>query len=321
LNHLNKMTTEEKFTTLKERLKQMDRVIIAFSGGVDSTFLVKTASIAGLSKVMAVTGVSASLSREEGSVAKKLAETIDVEYRTITTGDFVDFLVNKQLKGKSRHVQSYVDELYDRFIRETVIAYEESILSDKYPDFRYIYEEYHDGILLFDIMDQQVWSRAISDSSGLEAYYRANRKQYMWGERTDAYIVSCSEGVDVTGVRSAHKKIRKGKLDQEALNEMYCSNDTVPCIRISHLVVEKGENELIDASWGISGPGPVQTDNGTSSFVIVRSLRSPEPKKLEETRGQVTSDYQEYLESEWLESLRAKYPVSVNEELLKQINP
>ena len=239
----------------------------------------------------------------------------------VVNGEFASYMEKEQYHGKARDPRVWVDELYKGFSDEKVIAYEESKLPEKYPDFRYIYEEYHDGILLFDIMDQQVWSRAISDSSGLEAYYRANRKQYMWGERTDAYIVSCSEGVDVTGVRSAHKKIRKGKLDQEALNEMYCSNDTVPCIRISHLVVEKGENELIDASWGISGPGPVQTDNGTSSFVIVRSLRSPEPKKLEETRGQVTSDYQEYLESEWLESLRAKYPVSVNEELLKQINP
>jgi len=79
------MTTDEKFTTLKNRLKQMDRVIIAFSGGVDSTFLLKTASISGLSKVLAVTGVSASLSQEECGFAKKMAESFKVDYRTITT--------------------------------------------------------------------------------------------------------------------------------------------------------------------------------------------------------------------------------------------
>jgi uncharacterized protein len=79
------MTTDEKFTTLKNRLKQMDRVIIAFSGGVDSTFLLKTASMSGLSKVMAVTGVSASLSKDECAFAKNMAESFDVEYRTITT--------------------------------------------------------------------------------------------------------------------------------------------------------------------------------------------------------------------------------------------
>jgi peptidyl-prolyl cis-trans isomerase SurA len=194
-------------------------------------------------------------------------------------------------------------------------------LPEKYPDFRYIYEEYHDGILLFDIMDQQVWSKAITDTAGLEAYHKVHRKSYMWGERTDAFIVTCSEGADVSGVRSAYKKIRKGKLDQNDLNASYCSNDTIPCISLTHYLVEKGENELIDASSGVSGPGPVHEENGNSSFVIIKGIRSPEPKKLDETRGQITSDYQEYLEAEWLKSLKEKYPVSVNEVLLKQINP
>ena len=81
------MNTDEKFTKLKNRLKQMDRVIIAFSGGVDSTFLLKMASMSGLRKVMAVTGVSASLSKEECAFAKNMAESFDVEYRTITTDE------------------------------------------------------------------------------------------------------------------------------------------------------------------------------------------------------------------------------------------
>ena len=116
-------------------------------------------------------------------------------------------------------------------------------------------------------MDQKVWSRAISDSAGLEAFHRDHRKDYMWGERTDAFVITCSGDADVQAIRSVYKRIRKGKLDEEALNERYCSNDTVPCVTMSHLVVEKGENELIDASWGVTGPGPVQRDEDTSSFV------------------------------------------------------
>ena len=162
---------------------------------------------------------------------------------------------------------------------------------------------------------------AISDTSGLEDYHKANRRSYMWGERTDAYVISCSEGANVSAIRKAAKKIRKGKLDQDALNALYCSNDTVPCVSLTHHLVEKGENELIDASWGITGLGPLQEQDGSSRFVIVKEIRSPEPKKLDEIRGQVTSDYQEYLEARWLESLKEKYPVSVNTELLKQIKP
>jgi peptidyl-prolyl cis-trans isomerase SurA len=239
----------------------------------------------------------------------------------VLNGEFAAYVEKEQYHGKALEPRLWIDQLYKRFSDEQVIAYEESKLPEKYPEFRYIYEEYHDGILLFDIMDQQVWSRAISDTSGLEAYHRAHRKEYMWGERTDAYVISCGEGANVAGIRSDYKKIRKGKMDQETLNARYCNSDTVPCINLSRLLVEKGENELVDASWGLSGPGTVQEVEGKRSFVIIKGIRSPEPKKLDETRGQVTSDYQEYLESEWLMSLKEKYPVSINEELLKQINP
>jgi len=239
----------------------------------------------------------------------------------VVNGEFATYMEQEQYHGKARDPGVWVDQLYKSFSDEQVIAFEEARLPEKYPEFRYIYEEYHDGILLFDIMDQQVWSRAITDTSGLEAYYKANRRSYMWGERTDAFVVSCSEGADVSGIRNAYKKIRKGRLDQEALNATYCSNDTVPCITLIHQLVEKGENEMIDASRDVSGPGHLYEEDGTSTFVIVKGVRSAEPKKLDETRGQVTSDYQEYLESEWLKILKEKYPVSINRELLMQINP
>ncbi|NOR34736.1 MAG: hypothetical protein GQ579_08660, partial [Bacteroidales bacterium] len=133
------------------------------------------------------------------------------------------------------------------------------------------------------------------------------------------FIVSCSNGADLAGIRKAHKKISKGKLDQEALNAKFCSNDTVPCITLTHFLVEKGENEMIDAQNGVSGPGPVIENEETSTFVIIKGKRSPEPKKLLEARGKVTSDYQEYLEAEWLKSLKEKYPVTINQDLLKRI--
>jgi peptidyl-prolyl cis-trans isomerase SurA len=256
-----------------------------------------------------------------GSLRELRSPLLKIGDREVNSGTFASYIETEQYHGKARAPRAMVDQLYKRFSDEQVLAYEEARLPEKYPEFRHIYEEYHDGILLFDIMDQQVWSRAISDTAGLEAYHRAHRKSYMWGERADAYLITCSEGADLPGIRSVHKKIRKGKLDQEELNARFCSNDTIPCIKLTRLLVEKGENELIDASWGGSVPGPVQEEDGQSRFVIIKDIRSPEPKKLEETRGQLTSDYQDYLESEWLKSLKDKYPVSVNTELLKQINP
>lgn len=240
--------------------------------------------------------------------------------RTIPTGAFVRYLESRQNIGKSRNPRAYVDLLYHDFTSARVLEYEESRLAVKYPEFRYIYEEYHDGILLFDIMDQEVWTRAVADSAGLEDYHREHRKDYMWGERTEAYLVNCTGDADLEGLRSAYKKIVKDKWNQDALNERFCGSDSADCITLSYLLVEKGVNASVDARNGAGGPGPVTEAGDSRSFVIVKGIRAPQAKRLEEVRGQVTSDYQEYLEAEWIESLKEKYPVSVDRSLLTKIN-
>ncbi len=168
-------------------------------------------------------------------------------------------------------------------------------------------------------MDQKVWSKAVADTLGLEAYHQLHRSDYMWDSRTHAYLVSCTEDANIEALRKAQKKIAKGKLDQAALNAKYCSNDTVPCITLLSLLVEKGENEMVDAQNGVPGLGPVMTEEGTTSFIIVKEVRSPEPKELDDSRGQITSDYQNYLEIEWINALKEKYPVEVDKSLLSKI--
>jgi peptidyl-prolyl cis-trans isomerase SurA len=209
--------------------------------------------------------------------------------------------------------------LYEEFTNDMVIKYEESNLPFKYPEFKHIYEEYHDGILLFDIMDQKVWSKAVSDTLGLAAFHKQHKTDYMWQERSDVIIVTCNEGVDVAKIRKAQKKIVKGRLVEATLNSTYCANDTVPCITLTHLLVEEGEDEMVDVMQGLSGPGPVITKDGKSTFVILKEVRSPEPKELNEARGQITSDYQNYLEEEWIRELKQKYPVEVKRSLLSRI--
>ena len=110
-----KMRPEEKFNKLKERLKEMDRVIIAFSGGVDSTFLLKAASMSGLSKILAVTGRSESMSEEEFSFSGEMAVSLNTEQRVITTNELRDtnytsnppdrcYYCKKELFGRLREI-------------------------------------------------------------------------------------------------------------------------------------------------------------------------------------------------------------------------
>jgi peptidyl-prolyl cis-trans isomerase SurA len=256
---------------------------------------------------------------EGGGLEKNRTLLARIGDRELSTGDFVQYILKKQNQGVSRHVRSYVDNLFDTYIREEVIAYEDSRLSDKYPEFRYIYQEYHDGILLFDIMDKMVWTKAVSDTAGLEAFHAMHRQDYMWGPRSEGMVIRCSEGADMAGVRKAYKKILKGRLDETALNDAFCTSDTVTCITLEKVLVEEGENELVDNMKGKSGLGPVVQEGDEHVFVILKGVRPAEPKQLNEARGQITSDYQNYLEEQWIEVLRQKYPVKVDRSLLSRI--
>jgi peptidyl-prolyl cis-trans isomerase SurA len=241
--------------------------------------------------------------------------------RTVPAGAFVHYLVEKQAPRRSENAEPFVQSLYEEFVRDRVIAYEDANLANKYPEFKYIYQEYHDGILLFDIMDQKVWSKAVNDSAGLEAFHRQHRNDYMWGNRYDAIIVTCSQRADLEQVRKAYKKIARGKLDENDLNDHYCTSDTIKCITLENLLVEKGVNEMVDAMNGESGLGPVTSSDSTEAFVILKEVHPPEPKALSDARGQITSDYQNYLEEKWIADLKNKYTVEVNTELLSGIKP
>ena len=257
----------------------------------------------------------------KGGRLKELdTELFRIGNKRLTTGEFVRYVERRQNLGKSRNPEAYLEAMYQEFVNEKVMEYEESMLPEKYPEYRYIYQEYHDGILLFDIMDQKVWTMASSDSTGLESFHRDRRKNYMWGERTEAYLVTCTREADLQALRSAHKKIVRGKWDQEDLNKRFCMNDSMDCITLAHLVVEQGENGLVDARKGVGGPGPVTESGDQYRFVIVKGSRSPQPKALEDVRGQVISDYQEHLEAEWIKELKEKYPVELDREQLTKLD-
>ncbi len=256
-----------------------------------------------------------------GALSGDDSPIMQIGERVVTTGQFVHYLEEQQGRSKSRDPQSMADLQFEKFAQEQVLDYEESMLPEKYPEFRYIYQEYHDGILLFDIMDQKVWSKAVNDTVGLEAFHREHRDQYLWDERAEAVLVECTTGADVESLRKRYKRIFRGKWDQADLNSRFCSQDSVPCITLTPLLVEEGENELVDALGQEPGLGQVMEAEDGVKFVILKEMRSPEPKSLDEARGQITSDYQNYLEKEWIEMLKQKYTVDVDRDLLSEISP
>ena len=229
--------------------------------------------------------------------------------------DFAAYVQQNMVAIAKENIKRFRRELYDAYVTKTIMDYEESRLDVKYPEFKALMDEYRDGILLFDLTDRKVWSAAVKDTSGLEQFYKNNISKYMWGDRLDASIYTCSNENISNDVR---KLIKNKKISQDSLlkrvNQSNPLNLTVKSDKF-----EKGENSVIDQIQWKKGVTKNLSINNTIVFVKVNKVLKSEPKKLNEIRGVVTSDFQTYLEKQWIEELRKKYQVSVNEPVLKSL--
>jgi len=236
-----------------------------------------------------------------------------------TLEEFVDHISGIKRRRSRMPVENYVDITFNKYLEDYMVAKEKESLPERFPEYRYILQEYHDGILLFDLMDQKVWTKAVEDTTGLEAFFKKHRDDYMWDERMKGVIVSADSTADLEKLLKRSSRIASGRWDQEKLNKKFCENDTVECVTLEEFLVEEGRNTHVDALNGAPGTGKIYKENGRNNFVIVKKIVSPARKALDETRGQATSDYQDYLEKEWIKELRNKYEIDVNRSLLSQI--
>ncbi len=233
---------------------------------------------------------------------------------TSTQREFARYLASKQKKGDKKDIQLYVNVMYEDFVNETVLNYENGFLETKYPDFRALMKEYRDGILLFDLTDQKVWAKAIKDTSGLQEFYQKSKKNYMWGPRAEASIYTLKNPALSQKVRNF---IKSGLKDDDILKEV--NSDSAKVLTIESGKYSRKDNSLIDTVAFATGISKDIAVKGGIVIVNIRRILSPEPKSLNEARGLITADYQNFLEKEWIGSLKAKYTVVVNREVLAKI--
>lgn len=224
----------------------------------------------------------------------------------VYAGELVNLLVDKTAKEKLD-----VQEEYDNLVNKTLIDFEKSRLEEKYPEYKALMKEYKDGILLFELTDQKVWKKASRDTTGLKAFYEKNKENYLWGKRADVEIYTSNEKAVLNDAMDLAKK---GKNGNEILKEINRTSElNLNLDSDTYEIDQKEELKGKDLVVGINGPFNL---NDKFYFVKVHRLIDPEPKKLEDTRGMVISDYQNQLEKEWIEELKAKYPITINEKVL-----
>ena len=229
-----------------------------------------------------------------------------------------DFLKYLQLRMRPRraemHVNQFVLDSYDDFVTKSIMDYENSKLEDKYPEFKALMNEYRDGILLFDLTDEKVWSKAVKDTVGLEAFYEANKDQFMWEERAD-YEIYTVDNEDTA--KSVEKLLKKGK-SLETIKEKF-SSDSALKLKIDSGLAQKDENPVLSKIEWSEGLSDLIDDEGQLKLVRINQIRAPEPKGFDEARGIITAAYQTKLEEDWVEELREKHTIEVDTEVLYTI--
>ena len=254
------------------------------------------------------------------SVADELTDpVISFKNKDYTQKDFAHYIALEKSYNKGMSFNDIVNDRLQHYIDDKTIEYEKGMLDEKYPDFKNLMQEYHDGILLFNLTDDMVWSKAMKDTAGLEQFYEKNKNNYMWQERISVSTYTYEDSILTPKIMKAAKKRIKSAISASKFQTIVCGNDSVACVKVEDKKLEKEDLKNVgDLKWE-KGFILQKKNNKQFKIITVNGIIPPEPKKLDEAKGLITADYQNYLESEWVKSLRSKYSIEINQDVLNKI--
>ncbi len=249
--------------------------------------------------------------------ARKATNTQAVLFRLGDTNfkvdDFAGHVERSQRAYRDQDISAKVDRLYAQYVEDNTVEY---ALGKKDEAFRRLLQEYRDGILLFELTEEKVWQQAMRDTVGLQQFYAQHTGDYMWENRKDAVIYTIQDA-------KIAKKVRKslsGGASEEEIKAKYNTDDSQTVVRTERGLFLPGQNSFVDEAGQNTGlSANLSNESGNVVIVQVLELVQPKPKSLDEAKGYVISDYQEYLEDRWVEELRAKYPVVVHQQVFQSM--
>ena len=232
-----------------------------------------------------------------------------------TNYDFIKYLEKSKLIVKDKIEENSIKQKFEKFINQNLIAFEKTQLETKHPDFKALMKEYRDGILLFEISDQNIWTKAIKDTAGLKEFYSSNTNTWKWPNRVSGTVFTSESKKTINKVKSL--KLKKS-----------LSNDSIMSIlNAENLFNLKYENKIIDDynKYGTSFEDLEKGLNGPFNhqekwiLIYVKDKLPKRNKKLKEAEGIIVSAYQNYLEEQWISSLKKNHSISINFETLYSI--
>ena len=235
----------------------------------------------------------------------------------LSAKDFADYLEKRSNMVITRNPQYYIDTSVESILSDDLLNYEKSVLEKKYPDFKYLMLEFHDGILLFDISSDKVWNRVQEDSAGLYGYYEQIKKNYLSEKSVSGNIYTLRESGGDKKLTSAYKKYsRKGDPDAKLVQKFNGKGDTL--LTITRGKWFKGDDPDIDNITWSTGIHSFRKD-GYPSIIDIKKVNSPEPLPFNEIQAEVISGYQDWLTDEWIRQLKESYTVKVDNLVFEEV--
>jgi peptidyl-prolyl cis-trans isomerase SurA len=239
--------------------------------------------------------------------------TINEKQRT--PNDFFLFIKTAQYEGYApQDKKSLVSKLFDKYVDQEITAYYNDNLENEFPEFAAVMQEYRDGLLLFELMEQEIWNRSKTDTLGYTRFYEKNIGRYQWKPRY-TYVLFSSQ--NPKALKKARDMYRKGA-SPDAIKQKLNVKDQVQIMVLS-ATHEEGQTGLPANMPRVAGLSGIFNEEGYVYFADVKEVKPAGAKTIDECRGRVINDYQQYLEANWLDELRNQFKVEVNTAVFEKV--
>jgi peptidyl-prolyl cis-trans isomerase SurA len=279
----------------------------------DYNYQVNAASLQEFTELLGTKTLNDSIFKVEAAKLDK--PLFNFANKTYSQADFAKYL-KKNSSSEKTVASDIIVEKINNFSDAELLAYEDSQLEKKHDDFRFLMQEYHDGILLFEVSNREVWDKASKDTEGLAKYFSENKADYTWEKpHFKGRVVSCKDKETFKAAKSIVEKSHNDSIDKYLRTRL---NDSIQYVKIDKGLYVQGENKAVD-QFIFKTKEKYEAGKDYPFIFVTGKMLKNKPEDYTDVRGLVTADYQEYLEQEWIKALRAKYTVSVDQNVLKTV--
>ncbi|WP_179018949.1 peptidylprolyl isomerase [Winogradskyella forsetii] len=216
--------------------------------------------------------------------------------------------------GKNTPFTNIIDKEFESFFEKSIFQYREDNLEAENEDYANILKEYRDGLLLFDLMEKEVWNKASKDTVGLETYYNKNKSKYQWSDRVDVVMATSAEK---SNMKKILKLMKKGKSEEDIKEALNTSDE-------QNVIFTKGiykvDNPILPSNFEAKkGISDIYEHHEAFHVIDVKAVLPAGQKSLEEAKGSVINDYQTEIEANWINELYDRFEIEVNQDVLEAV--